>query len=110
LERFLEFIHENLIYFAITFIAICIFLILGYLYRIIMNFKLWIKYIFIFPIRLYQYGISPILPSACRYTPTCSEYTRQAIMKYGPLKGIFLGAKRISSCHPWGGSGHDPVP
>ncbi|HSZ25425.1 MAG TPA: membrane protein insertion efficiency factor YidD [Cytophagaceae bacterium] len=76
-----------------------------------MNFlKKIISFIFILPVRMYQYLISPLLPGACRFTPTCSEYTAQAIQKYGPFKGIKLGIKRISHCHPWGGSGYDPLP
>ncbi len=69
-----------------------------------------IGWIFILPIKIYQKVISPILPSSCRYTPTCSQYMIEAIQKYGPLKGGWLGLKRIGSCHPWGGHGHDPVP
>jgi putative membrane protein insertion efficiency factor len=69
-----------------------------------------ISFIFLLPVRIYQYAVSPLIPHACRYTPTCSEYTAQAIKKHGPFKGIRLGIKRISSCHPWGGSGYDPVP
>lgn len=61
-------------------------------------------------IRFYQYGISPLLPPRCRYTPTCSQYAVEAVRKYGALKGGWLTAKRIARCHPWGGSGHDPVP
>lgn len=61
-------------------------------------------------IRFYQYGISPLLPPRCRYTPTCSQYAVQAIRKHGALKGGWLTAKRIARCHPWGGCGHDPVP
>lgn len=61
-------------------------------------------------IRFYQKGISPLLPSACRYTPTCSQYTREAIEKYGAIKGTWLGTRRILRCHPWGGHGYDPVP
>lgn len=64
----------------------------------------------ILPIKFYQYCISPFKPSCCRYTPSCSEYAIQAIRKYGPLKGSRLALKRIFSCHPWGGSGYDPVP
>lgn len=68
------------------------------------------KQLFIFLIRFYQGAISPFFPAACRYTPTCSEYSIQAIRKYGPIKGSWLGLKRILRCHPWGGHGHDPVP
>tara|TARA_B100000282_G_C31735583_1_gene493253 strand:- start:3222 stop:3437 length:216 start_codon:yes stop_codon:yes gene_type:complete len=68
-----------------------------------------IRKLFILPIILYQRLLSPILPSSCRFTPTCSEYTKQAIIKHGIIKGTFLGIKRISKCHPWGKSGYDPV-
>jgi len=61
-------------------------------------------------IRFYQLSISPILGQNCRYTPTCSQYSIEAINKYGALKGGWLALKRIFSCHPWGGHGHDPVP
>ncbi|SFB96479.1 hypothetical protein SAMN05421780_102118 [Flexibacter flexilis DSM 6793] len=61
-------------------------------------------------VRIYQYVLSPILPNACRYTPTCSQYTVEALQKHGVFKGLWLAAKRIASCHPWGGHGHDPVP
>ena len=61
-------------------------------------------------IRFYQQHISPLTPPACRYTPTCSQYTYEAIQKYGVIKGCWLGLKRICRCHPWGGSGYDPVP
>ena len=69
-----------------------------------------INYIFIFPVKIYQWIISPLLPSTCRYSPTCSNYMIQAIKEWGPFKGGYLGIKRIGSCHPWGGSGEDPVP
>lgn len=69
-----------------------------------------LKKILIFPILIYQYVISPMFPSTCRYTPTCSQYTKEAIQKYGAWKGFILGIKRIGKCHPWGGSGYDPVP
>ena len=69
-----------------------------------------LKTIFIFPIRVYQYAISPLLGSNCRHTPTCSAYTVEAIQEWGPLKGTWLGMKRIAKCHPWGTSGYDPVP
>jgi putative membrane protein insertion efficiency factor len=61
-------------------------------------------------VRFYQYVISPVLPNACRYTPTCSQYAVMALQKHGILKGLWLAAKRIGRCHPWGGHGHDPVP
>ena len=66
--------------------------------------------IFIFPVKVYQWVISPVLPASCRYNPTCSNYTIQAIKEWGPIKGLWLGVKRISKCHPWGGMGDDPVP
>ncbi|HBR11662.1 hypothetical protein SAMN05660493_02490 [Epilithonimonas bovis DSM 19482] len=70
--------------------------------------------ILIFPfvavIRFYQYCISPWLGKNCRYTPTCSHYTVEALKKHGLIKGGWLALKRISSCHPWGGHGYDPVP
>lgn len=61
-------------------------------------------------IRFYQYAVSPLIPPRCRYVPTCSQYAVEAVRKYGALKGGLLAAKRIARCHPWGGSGHDPVP
>ena len=65
---------------------------------------------FIWIVRFYQAAISPYTPSSCRYTPTCSHYTIEALQKHGILKGGKLAIKRIFSCHPWGGSGYDPVP
>ena len=66
---------------------------------------------FIMCIRFYQLVLSPYLGgSKCRFTPTCSQYTAAAIEKYGPIKGIFLGIKRLSKCRPGGGHGYDPVP
>ncbi|MDR2382518.1 MAG: membrane protein insertion efficiency factor YidD [Prevotellaceae bacterium] len=61
-------------------------------------------------IRAYQILISPHLSPSCRYTPTCSAYAIEALQKHGLFKGAYLAAKRILSCHPWGGSGYDPVP
>lgn len=63
-------------------------------------------------VRMYQCAISPVIGgrAACRFTPTCSEYTRQAIQKYGVFRGTWLGIKRISRCRPGGGFGYDPVP
>jgi putative membrane protein insertion efficiency factor len=61
-------------------------------------------------IRLYQWFLSPFLGNACRFTPSCSHYGYEAIAAHGPLLGSWLALKRIARCHPWGGSGHDPVP
>jgi uncharacterized protein len=61
-------------------------------------------------IRGYQVGISPFLPPACRFTPTCSEYAAEAIRRHGSARGSWLAARRLLRCHPWGASGHDPVP
>jgi putative membrane protein insertion efficiency factor len=72
--------------------------------------KNFFSLIFIIPIKIYQILISPLLGPSCRFTPTCSQYTIEAIQKYGPLKGGWLGFRRILRCHPWGGCGHDPVP
>ena len=71
---------------------------------------LWLSYPFIFLIKIYQWFISPMLGSKCRYTPTCSQYGLEAFKKYGLFKGGYLTIKRILSCHPWGGHGYDPVP
>lgn len=62
------------------------------------------------PIVFYQRFISPFTPPSCRFTPSCSEYAKQAIMKHGPLKGLTLAVWRVLRCNPWGGSGYDPVP
>jgi uncharacterized protein len=66
--------------------------------------------IFLMLISFYKNAISPLLKPSCRYSPTCSEYGMQAIKKYGAFKGGWLTLKRFLSCHPWGGSGYDPVP
>lgn len=63
-----------------------------------------------FLVRFYQIVISPLTPAACRFEPTCSQYTLGALKKHGLIKGGWLAIKRISSCHPWGKSGYDPVP
>jgi len=69
-----------------------------------------LNYLLIIPIKLYQILLSPLIGPSCRFTPTCSNYAIEAINKHGPLKGLWLAIKRISKCHPWGDSGHDPVP
>lgn len=59
---------------------------------------------------LYQRAISPYLPSVCRYAPTCSHYSQEAVLKHGVLKGSWMGLRRLARCHPFGGEGYDPVP
>jgi putative membrane protein insertion efficiency factor len=68
------------------------------------------KYVPMALIRLYQLTLSPILPPACRFTPTCSRYAYEALGRFGFLKGSWLAVKRISRCHPFNPGGHDPVP
>ncbi len=72
------------------------------------------KWLFTLPllalVKFYQYCISPLTPPSCRYVPTCSQYAVEALRKYGPIKGCWLTLKRLLRCHPWGGSGYDPVP
>jgi putative membrane protein insertion efficiency factor len=69
-----------------------------------------LSYPFLLLIKFYQRFISPMLGPQCRYTPTCSAYAAEALKKYGLFKGGLLAIKRIASCNPWGGHGHDPVP
>ncbi len=69
-----------------------------------------LSFVLIGLVRFYQLAISPLTPPSCRFTPTCSQYALEAIRKYGPFKGGWLAIKRILRCHPWGGSGYDPVP
>lgn len=74
----------------------------------------WINKILLLPflilIKIYQYGISPILGPKCRFVPTCSQYAQEALEKHGLIKGLGLSIKRISQCHPGGKTGYDPVP
>ena len=72
--------------------------------------KRFFTFLLLLPVYFYKYCISPMTPASCRYTPTCSEYAMQALKKHGPVKGLYLAVKRILHCHPWGGSGYDPVP
>lgn len=65
---------------------------------------------FIGLIRFYQICISPYKAPSCRFTPTCSQYALEAFRKHGPFKGLYLTVRRLLRCHPWGGSGYDPVP
>ena len=61
-------------------------------------------------VRGYRYAVSPLLGPSCRYQPTCSEYALEALARFGAWRGTALALRRIGRCHPWGGSGHDPVP
>ena len=78
--------------------------------RVWRGVKSVLSFPFVLLIKFYQVCISPLKPASCRFTPTCSQYAIEAFRKYGPLKGFYLAAKRILRCHPWGGSGYDPVP
>jgi len=78
--------------------------------QLLSQFLALLSRLLVLPIRFYQVAISPLLGPSCRFTPTCSEYARQAILKHGPFKGLYLAIRRLLRCHPWGGSGYDPVP
>ena len=77
------------------------------LFGLVMKALAWLL---VLPILFYQHFITPYTPPSCRFTPTCSEYGRQALLKHGPIKGLLLTLWRILRCNPWGGSGYDPVP
>ena len=68
------------------------------------------KKFLIWLIKLYQHTFSHLCPGCCRYTPTCSQYGIEALQIHGVVKGLYLTCRRILRCHPWGGSGYDPVP
>ncbi|NEW82906.1 MAG: membrane protein insertion efficiency factor YidD [Mariniphaga sp.] len=74
----------------------------------------WIRWILIrilmVPVYFYKYAISPMTPASCRHIPSCSEYAIDALKIHGPIKGIYLGTRRILKCNPWGTHGYDPVP
>lgn len=61
-------------------------------------------------IRVYQVALSPFVGNQCRFTPTCSQYAREAVEQHGALKGSWMAIRRVSRCHPWHPGGHDPVP
>lgn len=69
-----------------------------------------LRWLMIKLIKGYQHFISPMLPNVCRFKPSCSEYFIEALQTHGVIKGSWLGVKRLLRCHPWGGSGFDPVP
>lgn len=79
-------------------------------YSVLKLLKQFLTLLLLLPVKFYQTCISPLKPPTCRYVPTCSQYAVEAIKKYGPVKGLILAVKRILRCHPWGGSGYDPVP
>jgi uncharacterized protein len=62
----------------------------------------------VFGVRSYQRCLRPVLPAACRFQPSCSEYMIQAVAKYGPIRGAWRGVRRICRCHPWNAGGYDP--
>jgi len=68
-----------------------------------------VRYLFTLPIKIYQLLLSPFLGKNCRFEPTCSYYSIESINKYGVIKGTRLSIQRILKCHPWGGSGYDPI-
>jgi len=68
-----------------------------------------VRYLVTVPIRIYQHLLSPFLGKSCRFEPTCSYYSIESINKYGVVKGVRLSIQRILKCHPWGGSGYDPI-
>ncbi|MDD2966201.1 MAG: membrane protein insertion efficiency factor YidD [Desulfovibrionaceae bacterium] len=72
--------------------------------------SMFVRKLVLFPVRVYQYCISPLLPPSCRFYPTCSAYAVEAILVHGVLRGSWLTLRRLARCHPWGGSGYDPVP
>jgi putative membrane protein insertion efficiency factor len=61
-------------------------------------------------VSVYRYAVSPLLGTHCRFRPSCSVYAREALLRYGAFRGSWLAARRVARCHPWGGSGHDPLP
>jgi putative membrane protein insertion efficiency factor len=77
---------------------------------VIHGIRIILTWVLLTPIYIYKYVISPIMPAACRYTPTCSQYAVEALKIHGPFKGFLLATWRILRCNPWGGHGYDPVP
>lgn len=77
-------------------------------------FRTLLRQVIVFPavvlIKFYRLCLSPLKPPTCRFTPTCSEYALEAFRRHGPFRGLWLTLRRILRCHPWGGSGYDPVP
>jgi putative membrane protein insertion efficiency factor len=69
-----------------------------------------VRTLLVYLIRLYRIVLSPILGASCRFEPTCSRYTEQALMQYGVVRGLYLGVRRILRCHPFSPGGYDPLP
>ena len=78
--------------------------------RFLLGLRKLLTYFLLLPIYFYKGAISPLTPPSCRFTPSCSTYAVEALRRHGPFKGIYLAIRRILRCHPWGGSGYDPVP
>lgn len=70
----------------------------------------WVARVLMVPVLLYRWTLSPFMAGNCRFEPTCSAYTLEALRRHGAWRGTGLALRRISRCHPWGGAGHDPVP
>jgi len=73
-------------------------------------FRAGVLFLLLLPIHIYRYFISPFTPASCRFYPSCSAYAKEALHRHGACKGAWLTLKRLARCHPFGGSGHDPVP
>jgi len=69
-----------------------------------------LRFLAVLPVHLYRYTVVPLIGPRCRFAPSCSEYAIEAVMTHGLFRGFWLAARRIARCHPWGGSGYDPVP
>lgn len=82
----------------------------GFVIRLYHFFGQAMSILLLAPIYFYRMCISPLTQPSCRFTPTCSMYAIQAIKRHGPILGLYLAIKRVLRCHPWGGSGYDPVP
>ena len=78
--------------------------------RLLFGLRKLLTYLLLLPIYFYKGAISPLTPPYCRFTPSCSTYAVEALRRHGPFKGLYLAIRRILRCHPWGGSGYDPVP
>ena len=78
--------------------------------RLLFGLHKLLTYFLLLPIYFYKGAISPLTPPSCRFTPSCSTYAVEALRRHGPFKGLYLAIRRILRCHPWGGSGYDPVP